>query len=108
MNLDSAVEVRTAVDSEESADIIATAAVKEGLAACAQITGPVKSIYEWKGELHSEEEWLVSFKTLKRHERELMSHILRIHPYETPECISIRLESVSADYMAWMRNCPSR
>ena len=40
--------------------------VESGLAACAQISGPVESVYRWQGVVESGKEWRVVFKTRSR------------------------------------------
>jgi periplasmic divalent cation tolerance protein len=96
------VQITTTVDSEEEAFRIAEAAVSHKLAACSQVTGPIMSYYIWKGEQCREKEWRVSLKTLKSLESNLMDFITELHSYETPELISIRMESVSEAYLGWI------
>ncbi len=96
------VLITTTVDSEEDAHRIAEAAVSQNLAACAQVTGPIISHYIWKGEQRREMEWSVSLKTLLNLELNLMNFISELHPYETPELISVRVNAVSEAYLEWM------
>jgi periplasmic divalent cation tolerance protein len=98
-----AVQVQTTVDSFEQAEIIARRTVQEKLAACSQITGPIKSIYRWKGEFCTSTEWKISMKTPGSLQEKLMSFIIRIHPYETPECLSTPIEVISPEYLQWMK-----
>ena len=50
------------LDNRESAINLGEMAVAEGMAACAQIEGPVTSIYSWKGEVKKEDEMRIVFK----------------------------------------------
>ncbi|NOQ22764.1 MAG: divalent cation tolerance protein CutA [Candidatus Aegiribacteria sp.] len=102
MNEVPVVQITTTVNSEEEACRIAEAAVSRKLAACAQVTGPIISYYYWKGEQCREKEWRVSMKTLKNLELNLMDFINEDHPYETPELITMRIETVSEAYLEWM------
>lgn len=102
MNEVPVVQITTTVDSEEEACRIAEEVVNQRLAACAQVTGPIISYYLWKDEQCREKEWRVSLKTLKTLEPRLMDFITELHPYETPELISIRVEAVSEAYLEWM------
>ncbi len=96
------VQITTTVNSEEEACRIAEAVVNKKLAACAQVTGPIVSYYIWKGEQCREKEWHVSMKTVKSLELHLMDFITELHTYETPELISVLVESVSEAYFEWM------
>ena len=96
------VQITTTVNSEEEACRIAEAVVNKKLAACAQVTGPIVSHYIWKGEQCREKEWHVSMKTVKSLELHLMDFITELHTYETPELISVLVESVSEAYFEWM------
>jgi periplasmic divalent cation tolerance protein len=96
------VQITTTVNSLEEADMIANDAVELKLAACGQITGPIVSHYVWNDEKFREEEWQVSLKTLKTLEYDLMKLIEELHSYETPELVSVRLETVSDEYLEWM------
>ncbi len=96
------VQITTTVDSQEEACRIAATAVSQKLAACAQVSGPITSYFVWKGEQCSETEWRVSMKTLKTLDRNLMNLIGELHNYETPEIISVQLDTVSEAYLEWM------
>ena len=47
------VQLLTTAASEAEAGAIAAALVERRLAACVQITGPIKSIYRWRGEIEN-------------------------------------------------------
>ncbi len=98
----SAVLITTTVNSLEEAQRIAETCVEQRLAACAQISGPITSYYIWEDEQCCESEWLVSMKTMKILEQKLMKFISSMHSYETPELISVQVETVSDDYLEWM------
>lgn len=102
MNGISVVQITTTVSSQEEACRIAEAVVDRKLAACAQVTGPIESYYVWKGDRCRETEWRISMKTLKTLERNLMDLLSELHLYETPELISIQVETVSEAYLEWM------
>ncbi len=98
------VFVVTTAGSEEEADNIAEKLVKEDLAACVQVSGPVKSTYEWKGELHNDEEWFCFIKSSNELFEELEETIKDIHSYENPEIIALPIEKGSEDYLNWLRD----
>ncbi|MFK8911538.1 divalent-cation tolerance protein CutA [Streptomyces sp. YS-3] len=94
--------ILTTTDSRPTADALARGAVEARLAACAQITGPVTSVYRWRGAVETAEEWRVEFKTAAARYPDLERHLLAAHPYETPEIIATPVVRGSADYLAWL------
>ena len=56
------LQVQTTTDSRAEAMELSRAAVESRLAACAQVAGPVASMYWWDGSLERAEEWLVLLK----------------------------------------------
>jgi periplasmic divalent cation tolerance protein len=96
------VLVLTTVGSESEARKIARTLVERHLAACANIIPRVRSVYRWKGEIEESEEYLVMIKTAKGREEEVRNAIRELHSYELPECISIPIESGSAEYLKWI------
>ncbi|HEX6471720.1 MAG TPA: divalent-cation tolerance protein CutA [Streptosporangiaceae bacterium] len=96
------VQVTTATDSRVEAVELAKAAVRERLAAGAQLVGPIASTYWWEGRIESAEEWIVIFKTTTECFDELADLILDQHSYDTPEIIALPVVAGSSDYLAWV------
>lgn len=86
----------------ENAEEISKSLLEDRYCACVNIINGVKSIYHWKNRIEMEEESILLFKTEASMEEHLKEALLRIHPYETPEFISISIESGSADYLKWI------
>ncbi|AWT60413.1 MAG: Divalent-cation tolerance protein CutA [Candidatus Moanabacter tarae] len=81
---------------------LASAAVEKRLAACAQIDGPITSIYYWEGEIQSDKEFRILLKYPDERSVDLQDWILDEHPYETPEWVIINPEFVSEEYEKWV------
>ncbi len=96
------VELVTTVPNPDLGRDIGREAVKAGLAACAQVEGPVTSIYCWKGALEEEQEWRIRFKTFRDLASGLEEFVRARHPYEVPEIVVLPFSSVSDDYLSWM------
>ncbi|GAB2860819.1 divalent-cation tolerance protein CutA [Actinocorallia aurea] len=96
------VQVTTTTDERAEAGELATAAVAERLAACAQVVGPISSTYWWEGEIETAEEYMVVFKTTADTFPQLAQLIAERHSYETPEIIATAITAGSADYLAWV------
>ncbi|MGC5361472.1 divalent-cation tolerance protein CutA [Streptomyces sp. DT24] len=94
--------VLTTTDSEEKAQELAQGVVEARLAACAQISAPVTSVYRWQNAIETAEEWQVLFKTTSERYDELEAHIQAAHDYETPEIIAQPVVRGSAAYLGWV------
>jgi periplasmic divalent cation tolerance protein len=99
---ESYVQVSTTTDQKEEADRLADLVVGRRLAACAQIVGPIKSIYWWQGEKETAEEWLIMMKTTGARREELTTTIKAVHSYETPDITAIPIVAGDAAYLEWI------
>ena len=75
--------------------------VEKKLCGCISWT-KVRSLFFWKNDLEDQEEFLVLFKTTKLHVEKLKSEIKKVHPYEVPEIIEIKMNDVSKGYLSWL------
>lgn len=96
------VQVTTTIDSEAAANALARSAVEARLAACAQVTGPVASIYRWQGAVETAAEWQVVFKTTAEAYPALEARIKTEHGYEVPEVVMVPILAGNGDYLAWI------
>ncbi|RZT88568.1 periplasmic divalent cation tolerance protein [Pseudonocardia sediminis] len=94
--------VTSTTDSEKSALALAAGAVEAKLGACAQVVGPVTSVFRWEGEVQTEPEWRVEIKTAADRLTELTEHLRRHHTYDLPEIIATPIEGGSAEYLTWL------
>lgn len=81
--------------------MLAAGLVAERLAACVQIEGPIRSHYRWDGRLETAEEHRMTIKFLPLRQLELEAWLHARHPYENPEWLVVRAESVSEKYLSW-------
>ena len=94
--------VVTTCPTPEIATQLANDIVEQQLAACVNIIPTIKSVYKWKGKIEHDNESLLIIKTMKQQLASLEELILRLHPYETPEFISMPIESGSKAYLDWI------
>jgi periplasmic divalent cation tolerance protein len=88
---------------------IAKATVGNRLAACVNvISAPVESVYRWKGKIQTGKEFLLLIKTTTRRVKELQSEISRLHSYDMPEFIVLRIAAGSRKYLAWLATSTSQ
>ena len=82
---------------------LARAALRERLAACANLIPDLESHYWWGGKIESSREVLLLFKTRAARLRDLEKLILAEHPYDTPEFVVLELTAVTERYLAWLK-----
>jgi periplasmic divalent cation tolerance protein len=97
-----AVLILSTVDDPLVAGRIAAALVEEGLAACVNVTGPIHSIYRWRGALTTESEHLMLIKTRAALYAALEQRLKELHPYEIPEIIGVELWAGAKTYLDWL------
>ena len=97
------LQVQTTTDSRAEAMELSRAAVEARLAACAQVAGPVASVYWWDEGLERAEEWLVLLKLPADRYEELAAFLAERHSYDEPEIIALPIVAGSAAYLNWMR-----
>ncbi|MFJ2579898.1 divalent-cation tolerance protein CutA [Kitasatospora aureofaciens] len=95
------VVVTTTHETEVQASVLASAAVRERLAACAQVY-PVRSVYWWEGEVQDAEEWRIDLKTRAELADRLSAFLADRHSYEMPEVIAVPVVGGSPGYLAWV------
>ena len=96
------VQIVTKTGSEEEARAIGRQAVTEGLAVAAHVSGPVMSVYRWKGKVEEAKEWVCAIKTTGRNYSSVENLIRGLHSYEIPCIIAIPIVSGSAEYLGWI------
>ncbi len=80
--------------------------VADGLAACVQIDGPIRSIYRWQGEIQTDEEFRLLIKTAPAAHTACQAALAQLHPYDLPEIVVLDA-AASPAYAAWVAGTPS-
>lgn len=94
--------VLSTTDSSEAAEALAASAVNARVAACAQIVGPITSVYWWEGKVQRDQEWQVIFKTTADRYPDLEAHIKAEHTYDVPEVIAGPIVAGNPAYLTWV------
>jgi len=94
--------VLTTAGSADEAKKIAHALVERRLAACVNIVPRVESVYRWKGQVESAEEWLLLIKTRSSAFERVRDAITELHSYELPECVMLELAEGDKAYLDWL------
>ncbi len=88
--------------TREEAEKIARNLLEEKLIACANIVGPVTSLFWWKEKVNQESEFLVLMKTSADLFDKLASTIKQMHSYEVPEIIAVPIAKGEQTYLKWL------
>jgi periplasmic divalent cation tolerance protein len=97
-----AVVVTTTLDDRSVAQTLAERLVRDRLAACAQLVGPVTSIYRWQGTVETATEWQLVCKTGADRLDELVAAVTGGHPYDVPEVVVTPVVGGHPPYLAWV------
>ena len=96
------LQVQTTTDSRAEAMDLARSAVQARLAACAQVGGPIASMYWWDGGLERAEEWTLILKLPTDRYQELAEFLTERHSYDEPEIVATPIVAGSAAYLGWL------
>ncbi|QDU91681.1 Divalent-cation tolerance protein CutA [Pirellulimonas nuda] len=94
--------ITTTTGDHAVAERIAVQLVEQRLAACVQVSGPIRSTYHWQGAIETGEEWLVTAKSRSDLFSRVEQTIVGLHPYDVPEVVATPLTAVGAAYGAWL------
>lgn len=90
------------VPSEAEAARIGRTLVEERLAACANVTGQIRSIYRWQDAIEDDAEFLMILKTSQVSLDALIARASELHSYDVPEVIALPIQQGYAPYMNWI------
>jgi periplasmic divalent cation tolerance protein len=96
------VVVLTTTPSEEEGRKLAHELVEARLAACVQVTSPIRSVYRWKGEVYDEPEWQLWIKTASDKVDDLVEWLPEHHSGEVPELIVMPITGGFSTYLDWI------
>jgi periplasmic divalent cation tolerance protein len=102
------VVVLVTAGSAEEAERLARTLVGERLVACANVVGPVRSIYRWQGSVEDAAEYLLVLKARAADVAALETRVRALHSYEVPEILALPVEAGSAPYLAWLADATDR
>ncbi len=88
--------------TREEAENITRKLLDQKLIACANIVGPVASLFWWKEKISQEKEFLVLMKTHSDIFDKLATIIKQMHSYEVPEIIAVPIAKGEQTYLKWL------
>jgi periplasmic divalent cation tolerance protein len=87
--------------SKKEAENIAQMLIAKKLAKCANIF-PCFSIYEWKGKMRNEKEWVLELKASDKNYAKIEKLLLKIHLYELPAIYAVKTEKIEKKFERWV------
>ena len=87
---------------EVTALAIARTLVEERLAACANILGPITSVYRWDGNIEVAGEVALIAKTTAERRDALVARVKAIHPYQVPCIVAWPIPAGHQPYLDWI------
>ncbi len=90
---------------KQEAEKIVQNLLENKLIACANIIGPVSSVFRWSGKIEKAEEYLALMKTRKDLFEKVEAAVKALHSYEVPEILAIPIVEGSKAYLKWLENC---
>ena len=94
--------VLTTFANEDDAARVSRVLVEERLIACANLLPGARSLYRWEGKVQDQAEVVVLMKSRKQDWSALLSRLHDLHPYDTPECLALRVAAGAPRYMEWL------
>lgn len=102
------VVVLVTASSADEAGGIGRTLVEERLAACANVVGPIRSIYRWQGAVEEAAEHLLLVKARAADVDALAARVRALHSYEVPEVLALPVCAGSSAYLAWLADSTHR
>ena len=97
--------VTVTTTNKQEAENIAQHLLKEHLIACANIIGPVSSIFHWTGKIEKAEEYLIVMKSREDLFEKLAETVKALHSYKVPEILALPIVDGSRAYLDWLSSC---
>ncbi|WP_461210736.1 divalent-cation tolerance protein CutA [Desulfocurvus sp. DL9XJH121] len=92
----------TAADEAEAASL-GRMLVTRRLASCANLLGPIRSLYWWDGAVQDEAEAVLVAKTWDDRLDELVAAVREAHSYDEPCVVALPVAGGSPTFLDWIR-----
>ena len=99
---DQAVLVYVTVADRRAALALGRACVEARLAACANVTDGMRSVYRWQGKIEEADEAVLILKTRRGRLEALCAAILARHDYDCPCVVALPIIGGNPDFLAWI------
>lgn len=99
------IVVLVTTSNKEEAEKIANSLLNEKLIACANIIGPVHSLFWWTGKIERTEEYIILMKSRESLFDKLSERVKALHSYDVPEIIALPVVKGYKAYVEWLDSC---
>lgn len=89
-------------ESTDEARAIGRALVEACLAACANVLGPMTSIYRWEGVVQEGEEAVLIAKTTASLVDALTAKVRELHSYDCPCVVALPVDGGNPAFLDWI------
>jgi len=86
------------------AEALAESLVSRRVAACVNILGETRSVYEWQGKVEKSTEIAMIAKTTQSHYAALEKEVKDMHTYECPCIVAWPLTAGYIPFMTWVQD----
>ena len=90
--------IKTSSDNLDTLEKICHQILNKKLAACINIIPNCNSYFFWENKIQKNKEYLVFIKTFKISEKKIYNIIKKLHNYEIPEILTIKVDKVEKNY----------
>lgn len=91
----------TCKDVKEAKKVSQTLLEKR-LIACTNLF-PINSMYSWKGSINNDSEFVLILKTVEKNFKKIEKEIKKVHSYECPCIISIKVSDVNKEFLKFIK-----
>ena len=95
--------VMTTLPTRAKARSISRLLLKNKVAACVNLLGPIESAFWWEGKIDRAREYLLLIKTRTSCFERLRRLLEKKHPYSVPEIVSVAISKGNPSYLRWIR-----
>lgn len=88
--------------NRDEALLLARILVEERLAACANVLGPVTSVYWWDGKVNEEPEVALIAKTRTDLVEAVIARVKQAHSYDCPCVVSLPIGAGNPAFLQWI------
>ena len=95
--------VKTSSDKFTILEKICKTLLQNKLIACANIIPNSFSYFFWDDKLQKNKEFIIIIKTIKKNEKKVYDIVKKLHNYEIPEIITLKVANIEKSYEKWAK-----